>query len=105
MKKIKTLTLVILLFIIILFLILYIIYPSREKKLIKYGNHLINEIENYKDSCGMLPNSLYDICIKERIEGPIYYQRVDSSKYMLWFGMTLGESYTYESSNGKWQEK
>jgi hypothetical protein len=105
MKITKNAVLFALLIIVILFIFGHLIYPSRDQKLIKTGNLIINKIENYKNTKGVLPSSLNDIGVEEKLEGPLYYQKIDSTKYLIWFGTTLGESYTYDSDKGKWQEK
>ena len=77
---------------------------DREEKLIKKGNDLVSKIELYKKSKGVLPASLSDIGIEEKEEGPLYYQRKDSVKYMVWFGTSEGESKTYYSDSKKWED-
>lgn len=68
------------------------------------GNKIIAKIEAYREQNKRLPNSLNDIGIKETEEGPIYYRKKDDDKYVVWFGMELGESVTYDSATMKWNK-
>lgn len=60
-------------------------------------------LESYRQQQGHYPDSLDQVSIAERLDGPIYYERESESSYRLWFGTTLGESLTYSSTEGKWQ--
>lgn len=75
----------------------------RETILIQHGNELIEQIENFKKDKGRLPNTLEDLNIEEKMEGPLYYERKDSTRYIVWFGAGLGESVTYDSNQKKWE--
>lgn len=94
----------ILLFALIALAIVTLIYvwPTRSKRLKDYGNSIISKIETFQENTGRLPDNLGDIGIEETMEGPIYYQKIDSTNYVLWFGTTLGESVTYYSDKGTW---
>jgi predicted PurR-regulated permease PerM len=92
--------------IVIVFLgIAWLFLPNRDEELIKQGNEIIQEIEQYQSQHGSLPASLNDIGFEVKMEGPIYYQVVDSSEYEVWFGRSLGESFIYNSKAKEWQEK
>ena len=69
---------------------------------INKGNEAIKLIDDYKFKNGRLPNSLSDIGIKEKLSGPIYYDKVSEDKYIISFGMSLGESGKYYSEKRKW---
>ncbi len=68
------------------------------------GNKLIEKIELFKKENGKLPESLTELRIKEKEEGPLYYSKLDSIKYIVWFGTELGESKTYYSHSKKWED-
>lgn len=76
---------------------------SRDYQLKKQGNVIIKKIENYRLINHKLPNGLKDIGIEETLEGPIYYNKIDSTKYIIWYGTTLGESIIYNSETKKWE--
>jgi hypothetical protein len=63
---------------------------------------IIRKIEEFKSKSGRLPTNLHDIEEVERESGPIYYQPESKTGFSVWFGMGLGESYLYSSSNGLW---
>jgi hypothetical protein len=74
---------------------------GRDK--VKTGNEIVNKIENFKKDKGNLPKTLSEIGIEEKEEGPIYYRKESETKYILWFGTTLGESITYDSDTKEWK--
>ncbi len=74
-----------------------------EDSRIKTGNKVVNKIENFRKEKGRTPVSLSEIGIEEKEEGPIYYQRKDETRYILWFGKELGESVVYDSEKKKWE--
>lgn len=89
---------------ILLFLIITIIScTSREENLRNKAKDYIEKIEKFKIENDRLPRSLSEIGIDETLEGPIFYQKRDSSEYILWYGTILGESETYYSTNKKWE--
>lgn len=78
--------------------------PS-EKRLLKDGNKIIEKIEVYKINNKELPNSLNEVGIEEKLEGPIFYNKEDSSNYILWFGVSVGESMVYSSKTKRWEKE
>jgi hypothetical protein len=68
------------------------------------GNKIVAKIELFKKENDRLPLSLSELGIKEKEEGPIYYEKKSNSNYILWFGAELGESVTYDSSANKWSK-
>jgi hypothetical protein len=69
----------------------------------KLGNEVYNKIENFRQSNGRVPESLREINVEEKMEGPIYYQRETDSTYILYYGGTLGESIVLDTVSGKWE--
>lgn len=102
MKKTFKYILIITSIVIIGLVAFYFIIPSKEEKLTNQGNEIIQKIEKYRVDNGHLPNSLTEIGIKEKEEGPLYYDKRDSINYTLSFGTSLGESETYHSETKKW---
>jgi predicted PurR-regulated permease PerM len=102
-KRMKSTWLIVLGIALLIIYIFIYIFPSREEKLIDHGNLIVKNIENFHSRTGRLPNSLVDLGIEETLEGPIFYEKLDSSKYILWFGTTLGESVTYHSDREIWE--
>jgi hypothetical protein len=73
------------------------------KDKMKTGNEIVNKIENFKKDKGKLPETLSEIGIEEKEEGPIYYRKESETKFVLWFGTILGESVTYNSDTKEWK--
>jgi len=46
---------------------------------------------------------LSDAGIAESESPRVFYRKDSDAEYILWFGTTLGESATYESSNRSWR--
>ena len=74
---------------------------SSEK--IAKGNEYVAQIESFRKERGRLPSSLTEIEIAETESGPIYYEKKNESKYILWFGKELGESVVYDSDTKQWK--
>ena len=68
----------------------------------KIGNDVIKKIEDYRLKNNRLPETLTDIGLEEKNEGPIYYRKESTTDYIIWYGLTLGESRTYDSKTKKW---
>ena len=68
------------------------------------GNSVICKIKEYEKREGHIPNSLLDIGIVEHEEMPLYYDKRDSTTFILWFGTSLGASKTYYSDSNKWED-
>ncbi len=75
---------------------------SREHRLKSEGDKIVARIERFKEERQRLPVSLSEVGIEEKEEGPIYYDKKSSTRYVVWFGMELGESVTYDSETRKW---
>jgi len=70
---------------------------------LEQGKVIIAKIEKFKSEKGRLPKGLVEIGVDETEDGQIYYEKKSESRYILWFGTTLGESVTYDSETGKWE--
>lgn len=83
----------------------FLLRPTKESELIQEGNYLIGKIEVYKQLHLTLPNSLEDIgiVITDESMPEVYYQKIDSIHYVVFFGTSLGESKTYYSDSKKWE--
>lgn len=92
-------------YIILALLMFFAVNCSQGKKqtLIKQGNDMAAKIETYKGKKGRLPDSLTEVGIEEKLEGPIFYEKKSDTEYRLWFGSELGESVVYNSSTRKWE--
>lgn len=84
-------------------MIVFSIANNREDRLIRLGNQYVAKINKYYLAKGKLPNSLSEVGGMDSEEGPIYYERKDTSSFILWFGTTVGESITYRSTTKSWE--
>jgi len=75
-----------------------------EKTLMKRGNVLISKIEEYRQEEGELPIGYNELDLKEVNTNELFYQKVDSINYILWFGTSLGESMIYYSDSKEWEK-
>ena len=67
------------------------------------GQELIARVEAYRKAHGRLPASQEEVAPEIDESGPAYYDRTGDQTYIVWFGRSLGESYTYDSSTGSWR--
>lgn len=74
-----------------------------KDQMIEQGDKLVSKIEAYQRTNNHLPNSLSDIGITEKLEGPFFYDRKTNDQFQLWFGVELGESCIYDSSRRTWK--
>tara|TARA_B110000967_G_C18854395_1_gene546349 strand:+ start:1522 stop:1833 length:312 start_codon:yes stop_codon:yes gene_type:complete len=96
---------------IIIFLLLFIVIIAsslvffNESKMMKRGDLLIEKVEEFRYKNNRLPVSLNELEIEENIEGPLFYEKLDSTEnYLIWYGTILGESVTYDSSKKEWNK-
>jgi len=75
---------------------------NRERKMEESGANYVLKIEEYKEQYGVYPNSLADIDIEYKEEGPLHYEKKNDTLFIIWFGQELGESKIYYSDTKKW---
>ena len=66
------------------------------------GNEIVSRVETFRARNGKLPENLQEIGIKDP-DLNVFYRKIDSDEYCVWFGTTLGESETYNSRSKKWE--
>ncbi|QQS41431.1 MAG: hypothetical protein IPM63_00315 [Acidobacteriota bacterium] len=67
------------------------------------GDDLIVKIEEFRANNGRLPEDLAELGIEERLEGPVFYEKIGSDSYEVWYGTSLGESMIYDSKDREWR--
>lgn len=67
------------------------------------GNQMVQQIEAYRQREKRLPDSVNEIGIEEKLDGPLYYKKLDNDRYLIWFGTQFGESRTYDSREKQWR--
>jgi len=70
---------------------------------IREGQELITRVESFRQEHHRLPESLEEAGIRDPDSLRVYYKKCDDSKYLVWFGTTLGESMTYNPVTRKWE--
>ncbi|MCX6579261.1 MAG: hypothetical protein NT166_03680 [Candidatus Aminicenantes bacterium] len=121
MKKTKKFIILFIILGLCLFLIWYVYEYIRGREYcqnypeFKKANEIIQKIEDYRKCHGKLPDSLEDIGEETKMEGPIYYNKIDSQYYekinpdedvyivSFSMGFTVGESCTYHSDTKIWR--
>ncbi|MCX2494074.1 hypothetical protein OQX63_11365 [Pedobacter sp. PF22-3] len=78
---------------------------KRKEELMIKGNELIEKVEKYKTINHKLPDSLFDLGIKENeiTESQFSYEKKDSTHYFIWLGISSEESKFYYSDTKKWE--
>ena len=65
---------------------------------------LIAAIEQFKSTHGRLPIGVSELPATEFSQpSRVFYQPSGNGSYEVWFGRSLGESYTYDSSSRSWR--
>lgn len=67
------------------------------------GDEAIAKIENFKKDNGRLPESLAEIGIRETEGGPVFYQKKNSSRYIVSFTTGFDDGYAYDSETKEWR--
>ena len=70
-----------------------------------YAEMLIEKIETFKTKNNRLPKDLSELGLIEKMDSPAFYQIQTDSTYMVWFGLSIGESKVYRSATKKWTEE
>ena len=72
----------------------------------RLGEQVVAKVENFRQINGRLPESLQEIGIqvKSLSDPPVYYLKKDSDHYIVWYGLSLGESMAYDSQTKQWEE-
>jgi hypothetical protein len=82
----------------------WIWWASNAKQ--RLGEEVVSKVENFRITHQRLPESLAEIGIEVKSESdpPVYYRKESSGRYTVWYGLSLGESMTYDSATGKWED-
>lgn len=80
----------------------YWMAKKEEAKYREDGECVITAIENYRTTHNRLPQDQAELGIGyEQGIGP-FYVKIDSNKYMVYFGLGFDENYTYYSETKEW---
>lgn len=82
----------------------FLLRDTREERLIKEGNAIIEKIEYYQQAHTRIPNSLEEIGIKEEDGWDVlYYDKRDSFHYTISFPISAEQHKFYYSDSKKWE--
>jgi len=71
----------------------------------EYAEMLIEKVETFKIDNNRLPKDLSELGLIEKMDSPAFYQIQTDSTYMIWYGLSIGESKVYRLSTKKWTEE
>jgi hypothetical protein len=71
----------------------------------EYAEMLIEKVETFKKENNRLPKDVSELGLTEKMDSPAFYQMQTDSTYMVWYGLSVGESKVYRSSTKKWTEE
>ena len=71
----------------------------------EYAEMLIEKVETFKKKNKRLPKSVSEFGLTEFMDSPTFYQLETDSTYIVWYGLSLGESKIYRSSTKKWTKE
>jgi hypothetical protein len=72
---------------------------------IKEGDRIISEIASARVRDGHLPESLSEIGVSDQESDKFFYNKCSDTRFIVWFGTTLGESMTFDSATGSWRSR
>ena len=68
----------------------------------KYAKSIIEKVEKFKTEKNRLPKNVSEIGLVELENSKAFYEKKTDSTYIVWFGLSLGESKTYNSTTKEW---
>ncbi|WBL23864.1 hypothetical protein [Zunongwangia sp. HRR-M8] len=71
----------------------------------EYAEMLIEKVETFKKKNKRLPKNVSEFGFTEFIDSPAFYELETDSTYIVWYGLSVGESKIYRSSTKKWSEE
>ena len=90
-------------FILIISFFITVIYSCNLKNdKQEYGEFLIKKVETFHKLHNRIPENVSEIGLLEEIDSPAFYQKENDSTYIIWYGLSVGESNVYNSSTKKW---
>jgi len=71
----------------------------------EYAEMLIEKVETFKKENNRLPKNVSEFGLTEFMDSPAFYQMENDSTYIVWYGLSVGESKIYRSSTKKWTKE
>ena len=70
-----------------------------------YADMLIEKVETFKRSNNRLPKDVSELGLTEKMDSAAFYQIKTDSTYIVWYGLSVGESKIYRSETRIWSEE
>ena len=71
----------------------------------EYAEMLIEKVEKFKKTNKRLPKDITELGLIEKMNSPAFYKKETDSTYMVWYGLSVGESKVFKSQTKKWTEE
>ena len=71
----------------------------------EYAEMLIEKVETFKRGNNRLPKNVSELGLTEKMDSPAFLEIQTDSTYMVWYGLSVGESKVYRSETKKWTEE
>jgi hypothetical protein len=71
----------------------------------EYAEMLIEKVEKFKKTNNRLPKDVTELGLNEKMDSPAFYEMETDSTYIVWYGLSVGESKVFKSSTKKWTEE
>jgi hypothetical protein len=71
----------------------------------EYAELIIEKVEKFKQEKGRLPENVTEIGLDDTQMHLSFYQLTSDTTYMVWYGLSVGESKIYRSETKKWTEE
>ena len=68
----------------------------------EYAEMIIEKVYIFKKENNRLPKNVSEIGLIELEDSPAFYEQKTDSTFIVWFGLSVGESKVYSSLNKKW---
>ncbi|QCX39564.1 hypothetical protein FF125_14355 [Aureibaculum algae] len=68
----------------------------------KYAKTIIEKVEKFKTQKNRLPKNVSEIGLIELENSKAFYEKTTDSTYIVWFGLSLGESKIFNSTTKEW---
>lgn len=94
----------ILFLILTVFLIKVFFTYKEEQAYLNEGQNIINKIEDFRMKNKRLPSSLIEIGEEEPMGKGPYYEKKDSTSYIIYFNIGFDNTKIYFSETKKWQD-
>ncbi len=86
-----------------LFLLITLVACDIASERQKYGDNIIERVENFRSLNGRLPKYVSEIGLYDKEDSQAFYKQTSDSTYIVWYGLSLGESKTYHSETKEWK--